>query len=183
MLGHSFGGKVALELSRHRALSHLFLADSLPAARPEREGSAGTVRVVQMLKTLPAHFHDRPAFHAYVMELGFSKELALWLGQNLDPLSGGGYELGLDVDRIETLLHDYFVCDLWSAIDPPPGTMQSHVIIAGRSTVFGDDDRAFAFDLATRRDRVHTHVLEKADHWVHIDDPDGLHRIVVEGLK
>ncbi|MCB9594382.1 MAG: alpha/beta hydrolase [Sandaracinaceae bacterium] len=183
VLGHSFGGKVALELSRQRAFDQLFVVDSLPGARPGREGAENTERVVKMLGTLPAHFLDREAFHRYVQELGFTRELAAWLGQNLDAIEGGGYELGLDVPRIEALLGDYFVRDLWPALDPPPAATTAHLVIAGRSTVYGDADRERARDLAARHERVRVHVLERADHWVHIDDPDGLLAIASEALS
>lgn len=181
VLGHSFGGKVALEVSRHRALEQLVLVDSLPAARPERDGSDETLRVVKMLRTLPAHFLDRAAFHRYVEELGFSRELALWLSQNLDSIDDG-YELGLDVDRIETLLEDYFAQEFWPVLDPPRAGMDTHLVIAAQSPVFGDDDRARALELAARHSNLTAHVLQHSAHWVHIDDPRGLGRIVVEAL-
>jgi len=181
VVGHSFGGKVALELSRHRPIEDLFVVDSLPAARPDREGSEGTVRVVKMLRHAPAFFVDRGAFEDYVTEMGFSKSLALWLSQNLDPIDDG-YELGLDIDRIEALLHDYFVTDLWPAIDPPPTETTAHLIIGGRSTVFDDEDHDHAIDVAARHGRVHVTVLPESDHWVHIDDPAGLSAVIVEAL-
>ena len=181
VVGHSFGGKVALELSRHRPIEHLFVVDSLPAARPEREGSEGTMRVVKMLRHAPAFFVDRAAFRGYVAEMGFSESLALWLSQNLDPIDDG-YELGLDIDRIEALLHDYFVTDLWSAIDPPPTSTTAHLIIGGESTVFDAEDHERAIDVAARHGRVHVTVLPEADHWVHVDDPEGLTAAIVEAL-
>ena len=181
VLGHSFGGKVARELAKARTFDELFIVDSMPGARPDRDGSAGTLRVVKMLGTLPAHFLERTAFYRYVEDLGFSRELARWLGQNLDPLDGG-YELGLDVSRIEALLDDFFERELWPVLDPPPDGTTGHLVIAGKSTVFGADDRERSFDLAARHERVHVHVLEDADHWVHIDDPEGLQGIVAEAL-
>jgi len=182
VVGHSFGGKVALELSRERAIDQLFVLDSMPGARPEHRGSASTMRVVKMLGTLPAHFIDRAAFHRYVQDLGFSKSLAQWLGQNLDALDDG-YELGLDVGRIEALLASFFDRDLWPVLDPPRGTMTAHLVIAGKSTVYAPEDRARAWDLAARTERVRVHLLDEADHWLHVDDPDGLLNILTEALS
>ena len=180
VLGHSFGGKVALELSRRAPPDQLFVVDSLPGARRGR--GEGAERVVKMLATAPAAFESRDAFHDYVEGLGFSRPLAQWLGQNLDAIDGG-YELGLDVPRIEALLADYSARDLWPVLDPPPERTTAHLVIGGRSTVYGPDDRARAEDLAARHERVRVHVLERADHWVHIDDPDGLAAIVTEALS
>lgn len=182
VLGHSFGGKVALELARSAPPEHLFVVDSLPGARPERAALEGAERVVKMLATAPAAYESRAAFHEYVEGLGFSKALAQWLGQNLDAIEDG-YELGLDIPRIDALLTDYFARDLWPVLDPPPDATIAHLVIADRSSVYDPEDRDRARDLAARHERVRVHVLEKADHWVHIDDPEGLAAIVTEALS
>jgi pimeloyl-ACP methyl ester carboxylesterase len=185
ILGHSFGGKVALaSIDRDpREVHTLFSVDSLPGARPSRRGSEGTERVVDMLAALPARLESRDAFVDHVRELGFSEPLALWLAQSL-ARADDGVRFGLDVERIRALLDDYFAKDLWPVIDPPPPGMTAHLVIAGRSTVYDDDDRAHASELARRHPgRVFAHVLAEADHWVHVDDPEGLHRIVDEALR
>ncbi|MBX3271157.1 MAG: alpha/beta hydrolase [Sandaracinaceae bacterium] len=182
VIGHSFGGKVALALSRAHPPPHLFLVDSLPSAQPERVGrDEGPDRVIGMLESLPARFADRVAFHTHVEGLGYSRALAGWLGQNLEP-TDGGLAFGLDLSRIRALLADYFARDLWDALDPPAGETVAHVIIAGRSDVYGEADRARAAALAARHARVRVHVLEHADHWVHVDDPGGLAALVEEAL-
>jgi pimeloyl-ACP methyl ester carboxylesterase len=184
VVGHSFGGKVALKLvERDPAdVRHLFVVDSLPGARPDRRGSEGTVRVVDMLAALPARFEDRDAFRAHVTGAGFSAPLAEWLAQSLDRLDDGGYRFGLDVGRIRALLDDYFTTDLWGVLDPPPDAVDAHLVIGGRSTVFSEEDRAHARELAERHERVHAHVLD-ADHWVHVEDPAGLRAVVAGGLR
>lgn len=182
-LGHSFGGKVVLHLAREHPLEQIFVVDSMPGARPHRQGSEGTARVVEMLTHLPARFADRRAFERYVTELGFAPALASWLGQNLRALDGpsaSGYEFDLDVDRIRSLLDDFFSRDDWALLDPPGGS--AHLVIGGRSSVYSESDRARALDLAAKHERVHVGVLEEADHWVHIDDPNGLHALVAGGL-
>ena len=183
VLGHSFGGKVALELMKLRPVEHLFVVDSLPAARPDPDGDTGTMRVLKALDTMPASFVDRDAFQTYVQRLGFTKELGAWLSQNLDAVNGGGYELGLDLSRVRTLLDDFFLRELWPVIDPPPDETTAHLVIGGRSPVFGPDDKDAAIDVAARHGSVHVHVLPDADHWVHIDDPEGLHAIVSEAIS
>lgn len=185
VLGHSFGGKVALRwvADDPGALEALFVVDSLPGARPDRRGSEGTVAVVDLLAELPARFDRREDFVAHVVGQGQPETLARWLAQSLDRIDdGGGVRFGLDVARIRALLGDYFATDLWGAIDPPPGSLSAHLIIGGRSTVYDADARARARELAARHDRVHAHVLEAADHWVHVDDPEGLLAIVLEAL-
>lgn len=183
VVGHSFGGKVSLALAQLRSVEHVVLVDSMPGARTD---GGDAVRVVRMLRTLPARFGDRRAFEAYVGEFGLSPAITAWLGQNLDRLDDGGYEFALDIERIQTLLDDYLRRDDWALLDPPPRGTRVHVVIGGRSAAFDDADRARALELQARipptDGSVRVSVLEGAGHWVHIDDPDGLRSVLVEAL-
>lgn len=182
VLGHSFGGKVAVALLEQAAVPELFVVDSLPGARPDRRGSEGTAAVVRMLAALPPRFESRDAFVEHVVREGTREAIAKWLAQSLDR-EGEAYRFGLEVGRIEALLADYFARDLWPLLDPPPPGTRAHLVIGGRSSVFSEEDRARARGLAARHpEAVSVHVLERADHWVHVDDPEGLLGIVEEAL-
>lgn len=182
VLGHSFGGKVATALLDRIAVPELFVVDSLPGARPDRRGADGTVAVVEMLAALPPRFDSRDAFKAHVKAQGNGDTLANWLAMSLEQIEGG-YRFGLDMARIGALLDDYYTQDLWPLLDPPPEGTHVHLVIAGRSSVWSPEDRERAREVAARHpDAVHVHVLERADHWVHVDDPDGLLAIIEEAL-
>lgn len=182
VLGHSFGGKVAVALLERVHVPRLFVVDSFPGARPDRRGSEGTVAVVRMLAGLPDRFDSRAAFVDYVKAAGHGETLANWLAMNLDRTEEG-YRFGLDIARIDALLDDYFERDLLPLFDPPPRGTQVHLVIAGRSTVWSAADRERARELAARHpEAVHVHVLERADHWVHVDDPEGLLAILRAAL-
>jgi pimeloyl-ACP methyl ester carboxylesterase len=175
ILGHSFGGKVALATLGRVRVPLLFVIDSLPGARPDHRGSEGTVKIARMLAELPERFASRDAFIAYVRERGVDPAVADWLATNLERREDGTARFALELPRIRALLDDYFATDLWPAIDPPPAETRAHLVIGGRSPVFLAEDRARAASLAQRHpDRVRVHVLERADHWVHVDDPAGL---------
>lgn len=183
LLGHSFGGKVAVASLDRVAIPHLFVVDSLPGPRPDRRGSEGTMKVLDVLDALPDRFESRDAFVAHVKAQGLRIALADWLATSLDRLDDG-VRFGLDVARVRALLDDYFTRDLWPAIDPPPPGTVVHLVIGGRSTVYFDEDRARAHDIAARHpEAMHVHVLEKADHWVHVDDPAGLLTILRAALN
>ncbi|MFK7991276.1 MAG: alpha/beta fold hydrolase [Sandaracinaceae bacterium] len=185
VLGHSFGGKVAVELVRQRpdGLRSLVVVDSLPGDRPDRRGSEGTERVITMLEGLPARFDDREGFVSHVTGLGFGTPLARWLAQSLDKIEDG-VRFGLDVARIRTLLDGYFERDLWPVLDPPPEGVIADLVIGGRSTVWSaaERERGIALQRAYP-DQVRVTVLAEADHWVHVDDPEGLHRVVEEAMS
>src|SRR5688500_298116 len=132
LLGHSFGGKVALAALDRLRPPQLFVVDSLPGARPDRRGSEGTVAVVELLSEMPPRWATREDFVLAIVKTGFREELAQWLAQNLDR-EGDGFRFGLEMDRVRALLDDYFERDLWPAIDPPPPGVGVHLVIGGRS--------------------------------------------------
>ncbi len=182
VLGHSFGGKVAVALLEKIALQRLFVVDSMPGARKDRRGSESTLEVITMLRELPDRFDSREKFVEHVLAQGRGPTLAKWLAQNLERETDG-YRFALDMDRIERLMNDYFERDLWPLLDPPPAGTIAHIVIGGLSSVYSEDDRVHARELASRHpEAVQVHVLEKADHWVHVDDPEGLSTIVRAAL-
>ncbi len=182
VLGHSFGGKVGLAMLGAVRVPRLVVVDSLPGARPDRRGSEGTMAVLATLRELPDRFPSREAFIERVASRGHGEEIAKWLAMSLDRVDGE-YRFGLDVARIDALLFGYFTRDLWPAIDPPPAGTIVDLVIGGRSSVYSGEDRARAMELASRHpEALHVHVLEKAAHWVHVDDPEGLLAIVRAAL-
>ena len=181
VFGHSFGGKVALAYLRERAVDHAFIVDSTPSARPDGRGSEGTLRIVNLLQSLPERFETRDEFVRLVMADGHSKEIATWLALNVRPRREGGYAFALDVPRIANMLGGYFTTDLWDAVERGP--TQIELVVGGKSTVLDPADRERAKSVAAASEgRVHVHVVENAGHWVHVDAPAELVRIVTEAL-
>jgi esterase len=176
VVGHSFGGKVALEYARSRELEQLFLIDSNPGPRLDARGSEGTVRVIEMLEQLPPTFPTRPAFIAHIQSQGHDAAIAQWLAMNLDR-DGDVLRFGLDMKAVRALLEDYFARDLWVVLDKP-GTLFT-VILGGKSNVFDEADKKRLAGLAAERDNVKMHVIARAGHWVHADAPDELHQVLV----
>lgn len=182
ILGHSFGGKVALQWSGDEGerleLERVFLIDSNPGARPDARGSEGTVRVVEMLESLPETFPTRQAFVDEIQKRGHDLAIAQWLAMNLER-QGDTLRFGLDVGAIRALLEDYFTRDLWSVVENPPASAHVIVINGGKSNVFDETDRGRVEAIASRNERVRYHVVPRAGHWVHADAPDALHDILV----
>lgn len=177
VVGHSFGGKVALEYLARRgdALEQVWILDAMPGARPAARGSEVVLNVLELLEAMDPVVPSREAFIAHVQRAGYSQDIAQWLAMNLRPAEGG-YVLRVDLRAIRALLEDYFARDLWPVIEERrSGTAQVHLVIAGRSTVFDPSDRERAVRAAAASGgRVKVHVLPEAGHWVHVDDPEGL---------
>ncbi len=183
VLGHSFGGKVALAYAEDApALRKLFVVDSYPGPRPGGRGSESVLRVLGMLGALPPRFAERDDFVAHVTGAGFSEGLARWLAQSLDRGDDGTYAFGLDLARIKALLDDYFARDLTPVIDPPRAGLEACLVVGERSEVFGEEERAHAEELAARHAGVEVAVVPDAGHWIHADAPERLVALLAERL-
>lgn len=179
VLGHSFGGKVAIELARDVAPEHLFVIDSTPSARPDRRGSEDTQHIVDLLMTLPEAFESRAAFSAWVEGRGVSRPTAMWLAMNVKPEPNTTrFVFRTDLSGIRALLEDYFVLDAWDVLEDPPNGMQSHFVVGGKSDIVDAADLAHA----ERCPRMTVDVIPGAGHWVHVDAPDALRSLVLERM-
>jgi esterase len=186
VLGHSFGGKVALELARQRKgdLDQLFVIDSTPSARPAGRGSESTQHIIDLLTHLPPEFPDRAAFTAWIEERGVSRPTAMWLAMNVRPLANTTrFVFRGDVAGIREMLADYFRVDLWDLLEHPPAhagaPMKAHLIIGGRSGVVDQADR----ERVEHCPETTLDVIADADHWVHVDAPDALRALVLGYLR
>lgn len=181
VLGHSFGGKVALEyVFERKDLEVAWILDSAPGARPDRRGSESTVHIVQMLDTLPERFASRDEFVAYVEKQGTQRSIAMWLAMNIRPAPDGeGYVMRVDIAAMRALLDDYFMRDAWPVLEDASRTTKIHMVAGGLSSVLDHGERARALRIsATSPDRTWLHVLPNAGHWVHVDAPNELFELV-----
>jgi pimeloyl-ACP methyl ester carboxylesterase len=177
--GHSFGGKVALALSEKMALSDVVMIDSVPGTRePLREGDSA----LAVMKTIASFDPVYPTKAAFIRALAekHDRSIAQWLALSTEEVEGG-VRFALDRTEIEALLADYFTRDLWPLAEDPPGNTRVHLVIGERSISYSPEDRARARAVAARQPRVSVDVLP-ADHWVHVDDPEGLLRVLVSRI-
>ena len=178
ILGHSFGGKVAILAAEARptALEALVLLDSNPGQR--RSDAVGASRVVEALSEIGPTFPSREAFLQAVEARGFSRPLGEWLAMNVRR-DGDLFRFRVPLDVVTALLADYFALDRWPAVEEPdPSRVRRVVAVVGeRSDAFDAEDRA-RLEAAAARGSVELHVLERAGHWLHVDDPEGLLAVV-----
>lgn len=184
VVGHSFGGKVALALPEVLpGLRDVLTLDSAPGPRLDARGSEATVRVLTMLGELSGPFATRDDFIAQVEARGQARTLAQWLAMNLER-SGDGFALRLSLPRITALLDDYFEVDLWPRVEAAAHGEgpRVHLVIATKSRVYEHDDRVHAHALeAAGHGRVTVDLLE-AGHWVHVEAPDGVAEVLARRL-
>ena len=176
VLGHSFGGKVALAYAATRpaGLRAVFVLDATPAAIAGEPGGDDDVRrVLAALRDVPLPLPQRGDVVEALTARGLSESIGRWMTTNLRRVDGG-FVWTFDVDRAQELLRDYFAQDLWAPLETEePGAPRIHLVRAGRS------DR-WSPEIVARLDALHgaqagrAHLLPDAGHWLHVDDPDGL---------
>jgi len=190
VIGHSFGGKVALVYARERlaesssspdghtdaddaALQQVWALDILPGAVDDEDLArhSDVIHVIGALRELPMPVDRRRDLVPMLTERGFTDQLARWMTTNLDPVpEGDGYSWTFDLDGIDRLLEDYRREDLWPFLEAVPVGLDVHFVRAGRSSRWTDA----VVERLTGLERVQVHTLEDAGHWVHVDDPEGL---------
>jgi pimeloyl-ACP methyl ester carboxylesterase len=180
VLGHSFGGKVALAYLDRRGdrLDQAWILDASPSARPRGERAGATAEILAMLRAMPQPLPSRESFLAIAAEHGHSRATAEWLAMNLRR-SDDGFRLRLDLDAISALLDAYFATDLWPVLEEGRLVRELHMVLAERESAVDEADRA---RLAALGSKVQTHVLAGARHWVHVDAPDALFALIAGAL-
>jgi esterase len=178
VLGHSFGGKVALAYAREnpRGLRQVWVIDSTPAIRVP---SGAAWRMIEVVQELPARFASRADAVAALQEHGYPQGLAQWMAMNLEPRDGE-MVWALDWSAMEALLTDFFRTELWEVVEDPPGDVEIHFAKATES----DTLHAAAVERVQRAGGsglVHLHHLE-GGHWINTDNPDAVVAMLVEHL-
>lgn len=171
VMGHSFGGKVALLYAQHHGegLRQVWVMDSTPAVR-EPEGSAWGM--IGRIRGLPSEFPSRPEALQALMGAGLSEGLAQWMAINLAP-EDGVYRWRIDWDVMEEMLRDFFRTDLWDAVDHPPEGVELHFVKATESRTLDDESVQRVEMAGTANGRVHLHRVE-GGHWINTDNPEAV---------
>lgn len=179
LLGHSFGGKVALEYASMRppGLDQVWVIDSTPAAG-EPAGSAW--RMLGLVRRMPARFASRSELIEALMAEGFAHPVAQWMATNLEPVDGG-YRWRFDLDAVEALMRDFFRSDEWAVVESAPPAPAIRFVRASESSVMSDDV-VKRIRQADSGGRVRLDVLE-GGHWLNADNPDGLIDLFRSGLS
>ncbi|MSV27170.1 MAG: alpha/beta hydrolase [Bryobacterales bacterium] len=183
IVGHSFGGKVALEAARIGAISlleHVIVIDSVPGVRDPLRGEDSALAVMDAIESLPRTLASRSDFIEALVAAGKTRPLAQWLAGSVER-EGDHVRFMLDLNEVRALILDYFARDLWPVVEHPPGAARMHLVIGDHSGSYSPADRERAARIAASSERVTVDVLA-AGHWVHVDNPDGLLRKLLDHI-
>ncbi|XP_027176938.1 protein ABHD11 [Coffea eugenioides] len=196
VIGHSLGGKVALDFARSCArgdygehaclLKQLWVLDSVPGKVDPEESDGEVEQVLQTLQCLPSSIPSRKWLVDHMMKRGFSKALSEWIGSNLKR-SGDQETWAFNFEGAIQMFNSYRETDYWSLLDEPPKGMEIAIVRAENSDRWTQDTIQRIQRLAAKRvdeadGKVSYHVLSKSGHWVHVDNPKGLLQIVTPEL-
>jgi pimeloyl-ACP methyl ester carboxylesterase len=179
VLGHSFGGKVALVATARLdpAPVQTWVVDSTPAAGGD---GSGAERLLTRLEASPASFPDREEAVSWIRRGGFDETTARWVATNLERREDG-WVWRLDAGGLRELLTDVATTELWGTVEPPPPGASIHFVRATRGSVLAADDAERLRRLAARGEPVTLHELE-GGHWLHADNPEGLLEMIADRL-
>jgi len=184
IVGHSFGGKVALEAARiggMPSLQDVVVIDSAPGSREPPQAEDSALAVIEKIKSLPSDLASKSDFVGALVRTGMKRALAQWLAQSVEK-DCDHVRFALDVEEIRGLILDYFARDLWPVVERPPGMARVHLVIGDRSDAYSPADRERASNIAAMTNRVTVDTLA-AGHWVHVDDPDGMLRTLLDRVS
>lgn len=181
VLGHSFGGKVALLFAGRggaaaAALRQVWVIDSTPESRAPG-GSAWTM--LEVLRSLPDRFNSRDDLVAAMAEHGVDRPTAQWMATNLEHRDGA-LRWRFDMDAMEALLRSFFDTDAWNVVEDPPRDVVIHLVKAEQSSVLEGATLERA-EAAARSGRAHVHRVA-GGHWVNAENPAAVEALLVRSL-
>ena len=178
VLGHSYGGKVALAYASLEldVPLQVWVIDSTPETKTP-SGSAWTM--LQLIRRLPQRFGSRDQAVDAIVSGGFTLGVAQWMATNLTR-EQDAFVWRLDFAAMERLLDDFFVTDLWKVIEKPAPSQEIHFLKASESSTISTN----ALERLERapRDRIHVHHA-KGGHWIHAESPQIVVDLLVKCLR
>ena len=170
VVGHSFGGKVALSYTAAlpEALSLSWILDADPGPLSDDPAVHEVPQVIAALRQIPLPLARREEVQVRLQAQGFSEGLSRWMTTNLRRGDGGlVWRFGLDA--VEQMIGDYFRQDLWDTLEIPIADLDIHLVRAARSDRWDE-----AMVRRAESSFASFHTLPDAGHWLHVDNPDGL---------
>ncbi|KAJ0085156.1 hypothetical protein Patl1_07661 [Pistacia atlantica] len=191
LVGHSFGGKVALSMVEQAAKPlarpvRVWVLDATPGkVRAGRDGEDHPAELISFLSKLPKEasplsliivISKREVVNALLGE-GFSKDVAQWAVTNLRSTSPLGspsssFSWVFDLEGIAEMYQSYEETNLWKFVENLPRGVHVNFLKAERSLhrwALEDLQRIHAAEelASDGGGGVEMHVLEDAGHWVY----------------
>lgn len=190
VIGHSFGGKVALEFSRQALLppQKVICLDTCPSEVADHSHTSALPSIPDLLKIL-RHVPDpvpsqqylyQVLRHKYELSEGFARWMVANLRYNSDR-EEDGMSFKFRMESMGELFASYQEYCAWDVLEAPPSGTSIDWVCAENSPRWTP---AMMDELHSRTAPGSTiQVLPKAGHWLHMDNPVGLSSLLVRVLK
>ena len=186
LIGHSFGGKVAMSMVHQFGKQlprpvQVWVLDTVPGDVLCEAGDHPR-DTINYARTIQMPIANRKALVDSLTGAGFTLEGAQWMTTNLTPAPGattGELTWVFYIEGIVAMYQSYEATDLWPMLETQPVGLSVDFVRAERSAfVWADEDVG---RIGTYGGRVH--YLANSSHWVHIDNPDGLLEILAPSFE
>lgn len=176
VIGHSFGGKVALAYAKHvgESLQSAWILDCMPGPhdlKAVQQNETSITQLIPALQTLTLPLTSRKLLADALIEQGIARKVALWMTTNLRE-TPEGLVWAFDLPNIVHMLHSYGAADYWPLLEHKRPTAY-HIVHA---------ERGYRWDAAALQRLSGTyaqgHLLPNSGHWVHVDNLPGLLKIM-----
>ncbi|KAM7473037.1 hypothetical protein LguiA_011220 [Lonicera macranthoides] len=194
VVGHSFGGKVALSMVDQAAKPlarpvRVWVLDATPGkVRAGGDGDDHPAELISFLCKLPKEVSSKRDVVNTLIQEGFSEDVAQWVVTNLRQDKSPGSSSSrlswvFELNGIAEMYQSYEETNLWKLVEDVPRGVHVNFLKAERSLhrwTLEDLQRIHVAEeqAAEEGGGVEMHVLEDAGHWVHADNPDGLFKIL-----
>ncbi|CAA0837672.1 alpha/beta-Hydrolases superfamily protein [Striga hermonthica] len=199
LVGHSFGGKVALSMIDQAAKPlarpvRVWVLDATPGkVRAGGDGTDRPAELISFLNTFPKTVSSKREIVEALLQDGFSKDVAQWVVTNLrqsgvNGASSSSFSWVFDLIGISEMYQSYEDTNFWKLVEEVPRGVHINFLKAERSLhrwAIEDLHRIHVAEeqAAEEGGGVEMHVLEDAGHWVQADNPDGLFRILSHSFQ
>ncbi|XP_022144594.1 protein ABHD11 [Momordica charantia] len=194
VMGHSMGGKVALQFAQScncgdygdsaSLPKQLWVFDSVPGNVIPENSDGEVEKVLKTLQGLPSLVPSRKWLVNHMIELGFSKSLSEWIGSNLKK-SGEHETFTFNLEGAVQMFNSFRETSYWSLLEHPPKDMEIAIVRAENSDRWNRETVQNLESLSSKgsEGKVSVHVLPNSGHWVHVDNPKGLLGIVAPKIS
>jgi len=185
VIGHSFGGKVALLYAKHVSLKAVWVLDSSLDVCLAEQVSAQAESLLNLMDTFKAIAMPIESRQALINELQnrqVSLPIAQWMTTNLKDDEFGRLIWRLDFDVMRQLLLNYYQIDGWELLSALSEKIDVFVIKGEYSKRLDANAEHRLLELG-KTNKVHFSILPKSGHFVHMDNPKKLLELAQNGLS